>query len=57
MPMGIEELVELLRRDDEARYQTMIARDAPTIDRQRLLTTEASGIACRFSAHGAEMAP
>ncbi len=57
MPMGIEEFVKLLRRDDEARYQTMIASGTPAVDRQRLLTTEASGIACRFSPHGAEMAP
>jgi hypothetical protein len=43
MSMSIEEFVELRRRDDEARHQTMIAGGTPTVDRQRNLTTGAVG--------------
>jgi hypothetical protein len=35
--------VELLRRDDEARHQAMIAGGTPAVDRQRSLTTGAIG--------------
>jgi hypothetical protein len=43
MSMSIEEFVELLRRDDEARHQAMIAGGTPAVDRQRSLTTGAIG--------------
>jgi hypothetical protein len=56
MPMGIEEFVELLRRDDEARHQAMIARETPAVDRQRLLTTEAFGTDGGISPNGCLLA-
>jgi len=56
MSMSIEEFVELLRRDDEARHQTMIAGGTPTVDRQRNLTTGAVGTDGAITSNGCLLA-